>query len=971
MNAPGRQPLWLRILLPLFALYALVGYLVVPWALMQVAPDRVASALDARLEMGDIHFDPFRLRLVILEPRLTGPLDNAGFTPENVVTADRIEARLLVRSLRELAPVIAIEIDAPTLHVERAEDGTINLTALRRSSADSEPAPTTFGLQRLLVNAGQLTVVDRSRPQPFATSAEAVGLDLRELWLPAGEPGPFWLGLRIEGAALDLRGQLSATPEFDLTVTLVDLPLALAERWLAGGGPADRLRGSLHGSGRLTLQQGGVPRLADGQLQVHGLDVRLPADLAMAGTHLQARMRALRVNAVTGDLWPVDLDLGHLGLHQGQVSIEHRSVEPSAPAAADAGAPADRGPPQFALRLAEFSAVDIDVAATDANLAIPATLDVGLRRVSAEGLHWPANPGQSATVTVDAALAPHGESSFVGNLDLAAGRLQGRLDTTRLPLPAFAPWVHAFTRLGLASGELGHQADLDLQWASEPMNLRLLLDGWIEDLAMADPDGIDLIGWERLDVSSLDLDLTARRLAIGEVTVRAPDFRFARLADGSTNLAGIGLAIEDPSEAATLPAPTRESGPAWHWELGRFNLDAGTLNFIDETLVIPFATRVEALEGSASDLTSNADSRAQLRLDGRIPPTGSAHIEARGLAMAPLADTDLTLDFRGVPMPRMSPWIGTFAGYRVAGGRLDLDLAYRIDQGALVASNKVTVNAMRLGERVDSPRAMDLPLRLALALLRDSDDNVILEVPVSGNVDDPQFDLRPVILRAIRNVLTNIVAAPFRLLAGLVGGSGDEQLDRVVYALGSADLGDEQEAQLLILERALGQRPALGLQLASVHAGEADRDALRVAALERDLAEHSADRDAALEFLFRERHGDEQFEALEAVHRSAMPAPDSSPDGPASEAEASDSRGGTSSGTGTLLIELENHLLHGINVSNDELHTLARRRAEAVYLYLTDAGLDRERIRIDAEPTEVELTADQVPLRFELDALDP
>ncbi|MCC5887713.1 MAG: DUF748 domain-containing protein [Gammaproteobacteria bacterium] len=958
MSTAGSPPRWLRILLPLLALYALVGYLLIPWTLMRLAPDRVASALDASLEMGDIHFDPFRFRLVIYEPRLTGPLDSAEFAAEDVVTADRIEARLLFRSLRHLAPVIALEIDAPTLHVEHAADAAINLTALIRPPEDPEPAgaTATIGLQRLLISKGRVTVVDRSRPEPFVASAGDIGMDLRELWLPTGEPGPFWLALNIDGAALDVRGELSATPELDLTVTLVDLPLALAERWLAGAGPPDRLRGSLHGSGRVTLREDGIPRLTGGQFQLHGLDISLPTEMALAGISMDAQLRLLRLDAVAGDLWPLDLDLGHLGLNQGQISIEHRSVEPAAPTATADEASADTAPPPLALRLAGFTAADIHLAATDANLPIPARLDVGLRRISAEGLHWPATAGRAAAMAVDATLAPHGHSTFAGSLDLAASRLEGRLDVSRLPLPAFAPWVHAFTRLDLKSGEVGQRADLRLDWDAQPMALHLNLDGHIAGLSMADPDGIDLIGWDRLDLRQLELDLAAQRVSVAEVEVAAPTMRFARLADGSTNLAGIGPAAASESNASD-PEP-RPEAPPWHWELGRFTVDAGTLDFIDETLVIPFATRVEALSGSVDDLNSSTDRRTELRLDGRIPPTGSARIEARGLPMAPFSDSELELNFRGVPMPRMTPWTGTFAGYRVAGGRLDLDLAYRIEEGALLASNKVTVNAMRLGERIDSPRAMDLPLRLALALLRDSNDNVILEVPVSGNVDDPQFDLRPVILRAIRNVLTNIVAAPFRLLAGLVGGSADE-LDRVTYAFGSGSLADDQEGQLLLLERALGQRPTLGLKLPSVHAGEADRAALREQSLERALAERADDRDAALEILFRERYGDQEFEALDAVHRAA-------------EREAAAATGSSeATGTGTLLIEIENRLLGGITVSDDELHALARSRAEAVYLYLTDAGLDPGRVRIDAEASAVEPTGERVPLSFELDALEP
>jgi len=109
MNADAHNPLWLRIALPALALYALLGYLLLPWTLQQLAPGWVADAIDTQLEIGNLHFDPFRLRLVIFEPRLIGPLHDERFAAEEVFAAERSEARLLLRSLRAMAPVLAVE----------------------------------------------------------------------------------------------------------------------------------------------------------------------------------------------------------------------------------------------------------------------------------------------------------------------------------------------------------------------------------------------------------------------------------------------------------------------------------------------------------------------------------------------------------------------------------------------------------------------------------------------------------------------------------------------------------------------------------------------------------------------------------------------------------------------------------------------------------------------------------------------
>lgn len=953
MAGPPQVSRTLRVLLTLLALWALLGYLAVPWALHRLAPGIVAANTAADLTLADVHFDPFRLRLVLHEPTLTGPRDDPDFAAREVIAAQRLELRLLARSLRSFAPVIAVEVDAPRVHVDVSPDGALNLTRLTAAAEDAEASRDAglpnLGLQRLLIRDGSIEFLDRSRPQPFRSRGTDIALDLRELWLPDGAPAPLWFTATLEDARLDVRGSIRATPALDLTLTLVDAPLELAERWLAGAGLLEGLSGTGHATGRLVLGADAVPRIHDGRVQLHALDVSMPPVLGLA-----ARLQLLQLNGVSGSLWPLNLDLGALELQRGRVDLTYADSEAGAdadPASARATDTADVEPLPLALRLARLDVQSIDLAVTDATLPIPARLAVSLDHFEAEHLAWPAAGAAPSPVRLAAALAPDGRVGFRGDVDLARTRVVGDLDINRLPLPAAAPWVHAYSRLGLRRGALDSRAHTEFALDDGAVGLNLTLAGSLHDLALDDPDGVGLVGWQRLDVEGLRFDLGARTVSMDRVDLSAPTLRFARLADGRTNLDGIGPATPAPESAAATEAS--QASP-WQWRVGRFALSDGDLDFIDETLVIPFATRVENLAGSVNDVASTRDTAARIELNGRIPPMGSARIEGRGIPLAPMQDSEIEIDFRGVPMPRMTPWTGTFAGYRVAGGRLNLELRYRIDEGALLASNRMEVEAMRLGERVDSPRALDVPLRLALALLRDSNDVILLDVPVSGNVDDPEFNLQPVILRAVRNVLTNIVSAPFRLLARLAGAGSGEDLDRVVYALGSAELTADQEGQLMALETALGQRPALQLVLPAVHAGDADRAILREEAFETLLADTAEDRGTALRALFRARYGDDELTALETVHREAA----AGTEAPAERAE------------GLLLAELESRMRTTIDVPDERLEALARARAEAVYVYLTEAGMGPERIRFAADVSEVESRDERVPLRFELDAAE-
>jgi hypothetical protein len=943
-----RQPVWFRVVLIAATLWAFVGYLLVPWAVHRWVPPAVAGALDARLDIGDVHFDPFLMRLRLFDVALTGP-GSGDFEGHEVLRVDRLQADLSAATLLETVPVLSVRIVGPALHLERDPAGALNALALLPPADDAAPAEDGGGALpglevSLSIEGGRVTLLDRSRPTPFETRLTDLDLAVADLRLPSGPEADWSVALAVEGAGLEADGTLTATPTAAARLGITDFPLALADRWLADTTPIRDLAGRVDVSVDARLDADGSASLADARIELSALDVRTVAPLP-AGL----RLDALVVEGVSGPLTPVDLAVARVAVRAPRLDARWNGtgdVEPANPAPQDdpgvtepdpapaAGSDApDAGP---SVRIEAIEVRDLAARVTDATLPDPATLGVDRGRLDAGPLVWP--PAAPVPVDVGLRIAGSGEASATGEADLGAPGADLRVDLEGLDLAGLAPWVDAWSRLGLRSGRLGLGLDLTAA-ASVRVTGGLALD----DLALTDPDGVDLIAWRSLAIDGIDVDTAAPAARIATITLTGPRGRFARLADGSTNLDGIG------PRAGVAPAPADASaddgadaaGPAWQWAVDRLELAGGQLDFVDETLVIPFGTTIEALEGTARDLSSTDGRRAGVRLDGRVPPNGSARIEATLPPLAPLDDTEIAVSFARVPMPRLTPYVGTFAGYRVASGRLDLDLDYRITDAQLVAENRVVLDSLRLGPRIDSPDALDLPLELGLALLRDGDDRIVLEVPVNGSLDDPEFDLAPVILRAVGNIFTNLVAAPFKLLGSLIP-DGSPDIDRVAFAIGEATIPEDQLDRFVDLEAALGQRPALQLVLTPTHAGGADRDALRIAELTRRLEATGEDEEAALRSLFAEDYGEEALEALEGQYAEA--------EGAAASLER----------------ELRGRLLADVTLTDGTLADLARQRAETVSTQLTDAGLAAERIVIEDEIAVVEADGDRLTMSFDL-----
>jgi hypothetical protein len=334
------------------------------------------------------------------------------------------------------------------------------------------------------------------------------------------------------------------------------------------------------------------------------------------------------------------------------------------------------------------------------------------------------------------------------------------------------------------------------------------------------------------------------------------------------------------------------------------------LEFADLSLRPQFQTRMHELQGVITGLSSSGESRTRLELEARVDEFGAAKILGSLNPFQPERFTDVSLAFRNLEMTALTPSAAKFAGDRIASGKLALDLRYRVKNSALVGDNKIVVDKLELGERVESPSALDLPLELAVAILKDENGRIDIGLPVSGNLADPQFDIGAIVWKALGSLLGRIVTAPFRALASLFGGGESDQLDTIAFAPGTTRLAPPERQKLQTVAAALAKRPELKLTIEPVFAPQADRTALQSAAVRRAVLTRSGihlDPDEApgpldygnarvrqaIELLFGERFGEASIRDLRAElaksNSSASQSPvrtDQTEKAPASESSA-------------------------------------------------------------------------------------
>jgi hypothetical protein len=465
-------------------------------------------------------------------------------------------------------------------------------------------------------------------------------------------------------------------------------------------------------------------------------------------------------------------------------------------------------------------------------------------------------------------LKADGAFSFDGEMRVSPSfEINGGLRAEALALSPAEPYLQQLARLAIKGGNLSLDGRLSIS-DDEPLAYRgsAGVDGL--SLAPLDPgDTEPVVGWQAMAIEQLDLSLAQRSLEASSVSIEGGSGRVIIHEDQTTNFKRLFVARAEGAD----PAPEGDAGEdaaPLRISIAGIVLADSRLQFTDHSLPLPFSTRIHKLNGELSTLASDTQTPVDVQLEGQVGEHGLARTEGTIHAWQPMRDTNVTLTFRNLVVPGYSPYTLAFAGRRIAKGRMDLDLGYRIADGKLEGRNAVVLHDLELGEKVESPGAMDLPLSLAVALLKDSEGVIEMEIPVTGNLGDPQFELGGAIRSAIGDAIGNIVSAPFRFLAGLVG-AGEEDLNRIAYPAGRSDLTPPQRQRVGLLRKALVKRPELALELAGPFDPDVDGPALKRQRAVEQLAEWL--REQGGEVSSPDLTAESTQDAMEAIFSSAYP----------------------------------------------------------------------------------------------------
>jgi len=611
------------------------------------------------------------------------------------------------------------------------------------------------------------------------------------------------------------------------------------------------------------------------------------------------------------------------------------------------------------------------------------------------------SPDDVLDVRVDARVNESGKIDARAKVTPQSKAVSAHIEVATLGLTALQPYLTHYTSMTLLKGALSSKLDFEQH---PDGTFAVKGEAQVRELRTVDNAlKLDFIKWTELRVADIRYRSQPQDLRIGSVTALEPYVRMIVEPNRTLNISEVlkpagasskkdaassgaqpaasssgGTSTETPAGTGAAQGAATEkhakkarssrargaseqtaaepSGPvtSFPMSIGAIRIVNGSTHYADLWIKPSFTVGIQSLGGSVTGLSSQPQTRAKVDLNGKIDRYAPVHISGEINLLSAALYTDVTMSFKDVDLTIVNPYSTHFVGYKIDKGKLSVDVTYKIDQRKLDAKQHFVVDQLELGDRVDSPDAVHLPLKIAVALLKDRDGVIDLDLPMNGSLDDPKFRVGPIVWKMFVNLIVKVATAPFALLGHMFGGG--EHVNLIEFDAGSADLSQPARDQLTSIAKALKERPQLKLDVPIAYSATVDRPQMAATQLRTELLAREAgtregrkhpDTAGGTALADPEKH----FKLLVEQYQAQLGKDAALP--PSAVAVQQAKRKETPPYE-PAIADLNAALIDHIQVSDGDLETLGKKRAHAIQnALLSDGQIEPARVfLVNAPPKE-------------------
>ena len=950
--------IFLITVLVLLVLYTLVGFWGVPWAITTQLPPKLSEQLGQPVLIKDASFNPFLFKLQVkgfdIQEQDGSPL--VGF---DELFIDFEPGASLVKRAYTFAE---IRLGLPYGLVIVRPDGSLNLADLQPipdsqaektvpaspedPSKDSEGLPPVL-IEQISIQQGMVEFRDTSHPTPFVADIVPINLTLEHFSTQKGQANSYTLTAeRRSGEKIIWEGTVTLEP-FQSEGRLVFKDYQLPRLWTY---VQDRVRfqipqGRLNVKGhyRVGATDQGVDVLVDGgTLTVHDLQIQekgaaepvitLPL-FEVNDVSVNVMKQIVRISTVKGRDARFTGWVGEDGVVNYQTLFSPVNTESHADKETE---PSSTSPNPWNVGMKDLLLDNFTIDFEDRQPEEPVKLLLDTLHFHTSNVSLALD--KPLPVDLSFRFNQTGKAQLQGTLEIDPLTVELDLSLTDIALKPFQPYVVPFVQLHVGSGALTLQGKTHFQkGAKTKPTVTFQGEMSVARLALEDPTQTKpFLTWDTLGLKQLDLQVEPTSVNLQAIELVNPAVMFSIDADGGTNFKRLfsppgSVSQKEGSPGEKVPEAETSGEPITPVKIGSVAITNLLARFADLSITPHVVTQLERLTGTIKGLSSDQLAKADVALEGAVDQYAPFKIAGQINPLSEDAYTDLALVLKNFNLTTVSPYSGKYAGYPIKKGKLSLDLVYKISEKTLVGENKVLIDQLTMGEKVESPDATSLPIPLALALLTDRKGQIDIDLPVRGNLDDPDFSYGGIIWSALGNLLTKIATDPFAVVGGLLGGSG-EDLQYIAFMGGNAQLSLAEQEKLSALSKALDERPALRLEITGAADPQVDRQALAAGQLRKQLqkrkfVQSSSSTMQGVPVEQIELNPEEEGRLLSELYvekfgvqpKTPPPSEGKTPGLPPSE-------------------QMRAKLLEGIPVEDEQLRLLAQQRSQAIRDYLIQEG---------------------------------
>jgi hypothetical protein len=829
-------------------LYALLGFVVAPYLVKRYGIPAISEQLQRPVLLGDIEINPFLLSIRLTGFEIQEPDHSAilGFDELAIDFEGAVSLFKQAYAFKEIRLVL------PFVSARILPDKKVNLLGLLPPPAEKpadEPPPEKqekaaiplVQVDMIQIQSGVVEFRDESKKKPVMIDVVPIEILLRNFSTKPGKDNPYAFTAEFgQGETFSWNGSFSLEPlESQGTLSLANINLVTFWKSVQDRFKFDLRKAALDVDMQYTFDMRGDPvnfHVRDGKIALRDLQVA-----EKGGPEPLISIPSVTVNDLGLDLAGRDIVVGAVDTEQARIrgwlapdgSVNYVSLLASPDAddhQADSGPPSGEKVPEakqtkpWAIAVNEVRIRGYGIAFEDRSLTPPAQIAVDDLGVTVKDVRVPfAKP---MDVSAGLTLNKTGRIEIAGSVGLNPVKAAMNLNLSDIGLRPFQPYANRFLNAATVEGKL--HVDGAVKYAAKHADDPLLAyDGKVSvtDFELADRgSNKPPLTWASLSLKSMAVRLDPTSIKIGEIEWRKPAIQAIVDRDGTLNLSRLAGGQDKsgkaapPKPSATPPeADAKKSKPAGKGKITPIAVDTVKLvnmaaTFVDQSIDPPVITGIQELSGTIKGLSSKEIARAKVSLAGKVDKIAPIKIKGQINPLSEDAYTDLKITFDNMNLIAASPYAGKYAGYPITKGKLYLDLMYQVSKKQLHAENKVLIDQFTFGEKTDSPDATSLPVRLAIALLKDRHGKIEVDLPIRGDLNEPDFKYGRVVLDALVNLLSKVATSPFAAIGNLVGGSG-EDLQYVAFDPGSAELTEADRTKLHTLEKALNERPALRLEV--------------------------------------------------------------------------------------------------------------------------------------------------------------